>query len=78
MSRLSHLVMASKLDAYVMQRIKALLAMPEPDWKMAGDVAVGLQKLGLKNNAEAVQDAATNEDLDALREALRDIPGLTR
>lgn len=71
--RLSQIVEAADLTAAIQQYVRKLVALDKPDWKLAGKLAVTLQRRGYPNAAKHVQQAATDEDTTALGTALQDL-----
>jgi SOS response regulatory protein OraA/RecX len=65
---------ATKQVNEIMQwQIRTLVSRDKPDWKLAGKLAVFLQRRGYDNAAKRVQLAATDEDEATLGAALRDL-----
>lgn len=54
-------------------QVNSLVAKDDPDWKLAGKLAVNLQRRGYPNAAKRVQMAATDEDPKALAAILQDL-----
>lgn len=71
--RLSQIVEANDLATRIRHRIQVLVSGPQPDWKLAGKLAVDLQHRGYKNAAKRVQMAATDENEKALGSILKDL-----
>jgi len=54
-------------------QIQTLIRKPKPDWKLAGALAVHLQRRGYDNAAKRVQMAVGDENMKDLAAALRDL-----
>jgi len=69
--RLSQIVEASELGDQIRQLVRTLSSQgADPDWHLAGRLAVKLQRRGYDNAAVRVQKAATAEDSALLGKAL--------
>jgi len=73
--RLSQIVEGAALTDFIQDAVRRLVAMDEPCWKLAGKLAVALQRRGYDNAAKRVQMAATDENSKALATALQDLLG---
>jgi len=54
-------------------QVAKLIELDDPDWKLAGALAVNLQRRGYANAAKRVQMAATDENPQALAKVLQDL-----
>ena len=75
--KLSQLVRVSESVQEVMEilrwQIRTLVSRDKPDWKLAGALAVNLQRRGYPNASKKVQMAATDGDPKALAAALQEL-----
>lgn len=75
--KLSQLVRAKgaarTFDEILQWQIQKLISMDEPCWRLAGRLAVFLQRRGYNNAAKRVQLAATEENPEALAAVLQDL-----
>lgn len=75
--KLSQLVRAQQNTQELMDilrwQVSKLIELDEPNWKLAGALAVNLQRRGYPNAAKRVQMAATDENPRALAAALKDL-----
>lgn len=75
--KLSQLVRARAATEELMEilrwQVLTLIRSPKPDWKLAGKLAVKLQKRGYDNAAKRVQMAVSDESQKDLAAVLRDL-----
>lgn len=75
--RLSQLVKAREATEELMEilrwQILTLIRKPKPDWKLAGALAVNLQRRKYDNAAKRVQIAVSDESQAGLAAVLRDL-----
>lgn len=75
--KLSQLVRASQDATELMNilrwQVQKLVSLDQPNWHLAGKLAVNLQRRGYPNASKRVQMAATDEDPKALAAALQDL-----
>jgi hypothetical protein len=75
--KLSQLVRAQEsneeLVGILRWQVAKLIELDEPCWKLAGKLAVNLQRRGYPNAAKRVQLAVSDENQKALADVLRDL-----
>lgn len=64
---------AEELLGILRWQVSTLVSQDKPNWKLAGKLAVSLQRRGYPNAAKRVQMAATDEDPKALAAILQDL-----
>lgn len=75
--KLSQLVRAKgatrTFDEILQWQVRQLVSKDKPDWKLAGRLAVFLQRRGYNNAAKRVQLSTTEENPEALAAVLQDL-----
>jgi len=63
----------NELLQWQINKLNTLVSMDQPCWRLAGRLAVTLQRRGYKNAAARVQRAATDENKEELAKTLGDL-----